>query len=165
MTIFIHGSGSTPQIVYEIIHDRSWGDKSCKRGSLHVLHRVLQRTRDCCEGFNRNYIFFLSGVMMDRPYVHVACSRRLDSGEQVKSYAASAKRNTRGKKLGETGALFFPRQFFARSPPSERLEQANVHPNFLQVWNVMRLHHPSNRGGRGLGGTSFWLFSGPVRKA
>ena len=30
------------------------------------------------------------------------CSRRLDSGEQVKSYAASAKRNTRGKKRGET---------------------------------------------------------------
>ena len=34
----------------------------------------------------------------------VACSRSLDSGEQVKSYAANAKRNTRGKKLGETGA-------------------------------------------------------------
>ena len=34
----------------------------------------------------------------------LACSMRLDSGEQVKSYAANAKRNTRGKKLGETGA-------------------------------------------------------------
>ena len=54
----------------------------------------------------------------------LACSRRLDSGEQVKSYAASTKRNTRGKKRGETGAgarkppsllppYFFPRQFFA----------------------------------------------------
>ena len=72
----MHGSGSTPSIVYEIIHDRSQGDKSRKRGSLHVLHWVLQRTRDWCEGFNRNYIFFLSGVMMDRPYVHVACFRR-----------------------------------------------------------------------------------------
>ena len=27
----------------------------------------------------------------------LACSRRLDSGEQVKSYAANAKRNTTGK--------------------------------------------------------------------
>ena len=48
----------------------------------------------------------------------------LDSGEQVKSYAASTKRNTRGKKQGETGAeagalIFFP------LPPSEHLEQAN----------------------------------------
>ena len=48
----------------------------------------------------------------------VACSRRLDSGEQVKSYAPSAKRNTRGKKRGETGAgarnpsLLFPALFF-----------------------------------------------------
>ena len=32
----------------------------------------------------------------------IACSSRLDSGEQVKSYAANAKRNTRGKKRGET---------------------------------------------------------------
>ena len=46
----------------------------------------------------------------------IACSSRLDSGEQVKSYAASAKRNTRGD-------YFFPRQFIASSPPSERLEQ------------------------------------------
>ena len=49
-----------------------------------------------------------------------------DSGEQVKSYAASAKRNTRGKKTrGDWGKsektlppslfppYFFPRQFFA----------------------------------------------------
>ena len=59
----------------------------------------------------------------------VACSKRLDSGEQVNSYAAIAKRNRRGKKRG--GTIFFPRQFFARTliffsrfPPSERLEQA-----------------------------------------
>ena len=66
--------------------------------------------------------------MMDRPYVHVACFRR-------------------------------PRpNFFALSPPSERLKQANVHANFLQVWNVMRLHHLSNRGGRGLGGGDMWHF-------
>ena len=40
----------------------------------------------------------------------VACSRRLDSGEQVKSYAARAKRNTRGKnegRLGLRGEKFF----------------------------------------------------------
>ena len=58
----------------------------------------------------------------------VACSRRLDSGEQVNSYAASAKRNRRGK---NEGGLFFPSSifrprpnFFSRFPPSERLEQA-----------------------------------------
>ena len=49
----------------------------------------------------------------------LACSRRLDSGEQVKSYVASTKKNTRGN-------YFFPRQFFARPLPSERLEQANA---------------------------------------
>ena len=54
----------------------------------------------------------------------VACSRRLDSGEQVKSYAPSAKRNTRGKNEGRLGReretpppffppYFFPRKFFA----------------------------------------------------
>ena len=58
----------------------------------------------------------------------IAGSGRLDSGEQVKSYAASAKRNTRGKKRGETGvgarkrrslpfpALFFPSSIFRRRP-------------------------------------------------
>ena len=55
---------------------------------------------------------------------NVACSRRLDSGEQV----------TSGKNEGRLGPLyFFPRQFFARSPPSERLEQAinNVYSETL----------------------------------
>ena len=46
----------------------------------------------------------------------LACSRRLDSGEQVKSYAASPKRNTRGdwggtEKTVPFPALFFPRQW------------------------------------------------------
>ena len=34
---------------------------------------------------------------------YLACSRRLDSGEPVKSYAASAKRNKSGKKEGWLG--------------------------------------------------------------
>ena len=42
--------------------------------------------------------FFLRIILL------IACSRRLHSGEQVKSYAASAKRTTRGKKREETGA-------------------------------------------------------------
>ena len=46
----------------------------------------------------------------------IACFRRLGSGEQVKSYAASAKRNR--------ALIFRPLPVFARSPPSERLEQA-----------------------------------------
>ena len=48
-------------------------------------------------------------IFLDR----VACYRRLHSGEQVKSYVASAKRNTRGKKTrGDWGRpIFFPVKF------------------------------------------------------
>ena len=57
---------------------------------------------------------------------NLACSRRSDSGEQVKSYVASAKRNTRGKNEGSSLVNFspVPNYFFALSPPSECLEQA-----------------------------------------
>ena len=34
---------------------------------------------------------------------HVACSRHSDGGDQVNFYTASAKKKTRGKKLGEMG--------------------------------------------------------------
>ena len=56
-----------------------------------------------------------SGIISGRV---LACSRRLDNGEQVKSYATSAKSNTRGKKRGETGAgaLFFPSSIFRWRP-------------------------------------------------
>ena len=61
---------------------------------------------------------------------NVACSRRLDSGEQVKSYVASAKRNTRGKKRGETGAaLFFPSPIFRPRP------DFSLAPHHLNAWN------------------------------
>ena len=57
---------------------------------------------------------------------NLACSRRSDSGEQVKSYVASAERNTRGKNEGSSLVNFspVPNYFFALSPPSECLEQA-----------------------------------------
>ena len=57
---------------------------------------------------------------------NLACSRRSDSGEQVKSYVASAKRNTREKNEGSSLVNFspVPNYFFALSPPSECLEQA-----------------------------------------
>ena len=58
--------------------------------------------------------------------------QRLDGGERVKSYAASAKRNTRGLRGGET------RQFFARSPPSERPGQASPNLLFSPKWFVPR---------------------------
>ena len=76
----------------------------------------------------------------------LACSRRLDSGEQVKSQAASTKRNMRGKKRAETGAgarkrrsllrslpfpaLFFPSLIFRRRP---NFLPAPHHPN---AWNT-----------------------------
>ena len=61
---------------------------------------------------------------------NVACSRRLDSGEHVKSYVASAKRNTRGKKRGETGAaLFFPSSIFRPRP------DFSLAPHHLNDWN------------------------------
>ena len=64
----------------------------------------------------------------------LACSRRLDSGEQVESYAARTKRNTRGKKRGETGAgaLFFPSSIIRRRP---NFLPAPHHPN---AWNRLK---------------------------
>ena len=54
----------------------------------------------------------------------ISCSRRLDKGEQVKSYATSAKRNTRRK-----NAVFFPSSIFRRRP---NFLPAPHHPN---AWN------------------------------
>ena len=47
---------------------------------------------------------------------NIACSRRSDGGERVKSYAASAKRNTREKNEGRPlPPYFFPRQVFTHA--------------------------------------------------
>ena len=73
------------------------------------------------------YIILRAGSLV---LIRIACYRRLDSREQMKSYVASAKRNTRGKNEGRLGLerensfllapslfppYFFPLHFFTRA--------------------------------------------------
>ena len=68
----------------------------------------------------------------------LACSRCLDSGGQVKSYKASAKRNAMGKKTrGDCSipipSLFFPSSIFSPGPTN-----FSIAPHHLNAWNRLR---------------------------
>ena len=57
-----------------------------------------------------------TGVELNWPVRDIACSRRSDCGERVKSYAANANRNMRGKNEGRLWLYFFLSSIFRPRP-------------------------------------------------
>ena len=57
-----------------------------------------------------------TGVELNWPIRDIACSRRSDCGERVKSYAANANRNMRGKNEGRLWLCFFLSSIFRPRP-------------------------------------------------